>query len=42
LNVWTILDLLPFGRQETWEDSPPGWPQTPPYAWWKRHDEYDR
>lgn len=39
-SVWTLLDLTPFGRQETWEDSPEGWPQTPPYAWWRRHDEY--
>jgi predicted dithiol-disulfide oxidoreductase (DUF899 family) len=22
-----ILDLMPYGRQEKWEDSPPGWPQ---------------
>jgi predicted dithiol-disulfide oxidoreductase (DUF899 family) len=22
-----IMDLTPFGRQEVWEDSPPGWPQ---------------
>ncbi|HEV3249381.1 MAG TPA: DUF899 domain-containing protein [Puia sp.] len=37
---WTFLDLTPFGRQEDWEDSPQGWPQTPPYQWWRRHDEY--
>jgi len=30
----------PFGRQEDWEDSPPGYPQTAPYQWWHRHDEY--
>ena len=24
-----------------WEDSPEGYPQTPPYEWWNRHDEYD-
>lgn len=41
-SVWTFLDLTPFGRQETWEDSPPGYPQTPPYDWWRRHDEYER
>jgi hypothetical protein len=23
----SLLDLMPYGRQETWEDSPPGWPQ---------------
>jgi predicted dithiol-disulfide oxidoreductase (DUF899 family) len=39
-NVWSLLDLTPFGRQETWEDSPAGTPQTPPYEWWRRHDEY--
>ena len=40
-SVWTFLDLTPLGRQEDWEDSPPGWPQTPRYGWWRRHDEYD-
>ncbi|WP_214105966.1 DUF899 domain-containing protein [Acrocarpospora catenulata] len=35
-----LLDLTPYGRQETWEDSPEGWPQTPPYTWWRYHDEY--
>ena len=39
-NVWGFLEATPFGRQEQWEDSPPGWPQTPPYQWWRRHDEY--
>jgi predicted dithiol-disulfide oxidoreductase (DUF899 family) len=41
LNVWTLLDLTPLGRQEDWEDSPEGYPQTPPYDWWRRHDEYE-
>ena len=40
-SVWTLLDLTPLGRQETWEDSPPGYPQTKPYEWWRRHDEYE-
>lgn len=40
-NVWGFLDATPYGRQEAWEDSPPGWPQSPPYRWWRRHDEYD-
>jgi predicted dithiol-disulfide oxidoreductase (DUF899 family) len=39
-SAWTFLDLTPFGRQEDWEDSPKGWPQTPSYQWWRRHDEY--
>lgn len=38
---WTYLDLTPWGRQESWEDSPQGWPQTEPYSWLRRHDEYD-
>ena len=40
-TVWSYLDLVPFGRQENWEESPEGWPQTPPYGWWLHHDEYD-
>jgi predicted dithiol-disulfide oxidoreductase (DUF899 family) len=40
-SVWTFLDLTPYGRQETWEDSPKGWPQSAPYQWWRRHDEYE-
>jgi predicted dithiol-disulfide oxidoreductase (DUF899 family) len=40
-TAWSYLDLVPFGRQETWEDSPEGWPQTPPYGWWRHHDKYD-
>jgi predicted dithiol-disulfide oxidoreductase (DUF899 family) len=35
-----LLDLTPYGRQETWEDSPDGWPQIPPYQWWRLHNEY--
>jgi predicted dithiol-disulfide oxidoreductase (DUF899 family) len=39
--VWSFLDRSLLGRQETWEDSPEGYPQTPPYEWWRRHDEYE-
>jgi len=39
-STWTFLDLTPLGRQEDWEDSPAGYPQAPPYEWWRRHDEY--
>ncbi|HEY0497931.1 MAG TPA: DUF899 family protein [Kutzneria sp.] len=28
----SILDLMPYGRQQDWEDSPPGWPQHPTYG----------
>ncbi|WP_027007308.1 DUF899 domain-containing protein [Conexibacter woesei] len=37
---FNILDLTPLGRQEQWEDTPPGRPQTPTVAWLRRHDEY--
>ena len=40
-SVWTLLDLTPLGRQEDWEDSPAGYPQSKPYEWWRRHDEYE-
>jgi predicted dithiol-disulfide oxidoreductase (DUF899 family) len=40
-SVWTFLDLTPLGRQEDWEDSPQGYPQTASYEWWRRHDEYE-
>jgi hypothetical protein len=26
-NSYALMDLTVFGRQERWEDSPPGWPQ---------------
>ena len=38
---FNLLDLTPLGRQEEWEDSPAGWPQTPAYTWWRKHDEYE-
>ena len=41
-STWSYLDLTALGRQEEWEDSPAGYPQTPPYQWWNRHDEYGK
>jgi predicted dithiol-disulfide oxidoreductase (DUF899 family) len=32
LFINNIHDLMPYGRQEDWEDSPPGWPQHPTYG----------
>jgi predicted dithiol-disulfide oxidoreductase (DUF899 family) len=40
-GTWSYLDLTALGRQEEWEDSPEGYPQTPPYGWWRWHDAYD-
>ena len=31
-DSYALLDLTPYGRQENWEDSPPGWPQKPTYG----------
>jgi predicted dithiol-disulfide oxidoreductase (DUF899 family) len=39
---WAFLDMTALGRQEIWEDSPEGYPQTQAYVWWNLHDEYDR
>jgi predicted dithiol-disulfide oxidoreductase (DUF899 family) len=39
-GTWNYLDITPLGRQEAWEDSPEGYPQTPPYKWWNWHDSY--
>jgi predicted dithiol-disulfide oxidoreductase (DUF899 family) len=38
---FNLLDLTPYGRQEQWEDSPGGWPQTPTMAWLRLRDEYE-
>lgn len=39
-GTWNYLDITPLGRQEAWEDSPEGYPQTPTYKWWNWHDSY--
>ena len=39
-STWSYLDITALGRQEQWEDSPDGYPQTEPYQWWNLHDEY--
>ncbi len=39
-TTWSYLDMTALGRQEEWEKSPAGSPQTPAYEWWNWHDEY--
>jgi predicted dithiol-disulfide oxidoreductase (DUF899 family) len=39
-STWSYLDMTALGRQEDGEDSPEGYPQTPPYRWWNYHDAY--
>ncbi|MGH2744762.1 MAG: DUF899 domain-containing protein [Thermoleophilaceae bacterium] len=41
-STWSYLDMTALGRQEEWEDSPEGYPQTPPYQWWNYHDAYGK
>ena len=33
-HVFPLVDLLPYGRQEEWQDVPQGWPQGETYAGW--------
>lgn len=33
-HTFALIDLLPYGRQEEWQDSPEGWPQHPTYSKW--------
>jgi len=33
-HSFPLIDLLPYGRQEEWQDSPAGWPQSPTYSRW--------
>lgn len=42
VTTWSYLDMTALGRQEEWEDSPDGYPQSPPYEWWRWHGEYGR
>jgi predicted dithiol-disulfide oxidoreductase (DUF899 family) len=39
-STWSYLDMTALGRQEEWEDSPEGYPQTPTYQWCNYHDAY--
>ena len=40
-GTWNYLDITALGRQEEWEHSPEGYPQTPPYRWWVWHDDLE-
>ena len=33
-HTFALIDLLPWGRQEEWQDSPEGWPKSPTYSSW--------
>lgn len=40
VNTFNLLDLTVLGRQEAWEDSPPGWPKSTGF-WLRHHDRYE-
>lgn len=41
-HSFPLLDLLPYGRQEEWQDSPDGWPQSPTYSRWAGSEAFAR
>ncbi|MBS0540778.1 MAG: DUF899 domain-containing protein [Proteobacteria bacterium] len=41
-TLWSYLDMVALGRQEKWEDSPAGYPQSAPYKWWRWNDSYGK
>jgi predicted dithiol-disulfide oxidoreductase (DUF899 family) len=41
-HTFGLIDLLPYGRQEEWQDSPPGWPQSPTYTRWAPPESFAR
>jgi predicted dithiol-disulfide oxidoreductase (DUF899 family) len=38
-HSFALIDVLPYGRQEVWQDSPEGWPQSPTYSKWSGPEE---
>jgi predicted dithiol-disulfide oxidoreductase (DUF899 family) len=32
--TFALVDLLPYRRQEEWQDSPEDWPRSPAYSRW--------
>jgi predicted dithiol-disulfide oxidoreductase (DUF899 family) len=39
-HTFALVDLLPYGRQEAWQDSPEGWPQGPAYSRWSDSETF--
>jgi predicted dithiol-disulfide oxidoreductase (DUF899 family) len=33
-HTFALIDALPWGRQEQWQNSPDGWPKRPTYSGW--------
>jgi predicted dithiol-disulfide oxidoreductase (DUF899 family) len=41
-HTFPLIDLLPYGRQEEWQDAPDGWPQSPTYSRWTPAEDFAR
>jgi predicted dithiol-disulfide oxidoreductase (DUF899 family) len=41
-HTFPLIDLLPYGRQEEWQDVPAGWPQSPTYSKWAPAEAFAR
>lgn len=41
-HTFPLVDLLPYGRQEDWQDSPQGWPQSPAGSKWAPSEAFAR
>jgi len=41
-HTFPLIDVLPWGRQEEWQDSPEGWPKGPTYSGWLDSDDIAR
>ena len=41
-HSFALIDLLPYGRQEEWQDSPERWPQSPTYSRWAPSEAFAR
>ena len=41
-HTFPLVDLLPYGRQEEWQASPEGWPQSPTYSRWAPSEDFAR
>jgi predicted dithiol-disulfide oxidoreductase (DUF899 family) len=41
-HTFPLIDLLPYGRQEEWQDVPDGWPQAPTYSHWAGSEFFAR
>ncbi|GJF09387.1 hypothetical protein NGTWS0302_36540 [Mycolicibacterium cyprinidarum] len=41
-HTFPLIDVLPWGRQENWQDSPEGWPKRATYSGWPESEDIAR